>query len=272
MIKTLQSTSLVIALLFSVAVQAQDILFEELFDDSTLGQFTPYSVIGDGENWQARDFADKFFAQMNGFNGGIQENEDWLISPALDMDLYDDEVLTFENASNFDGPDLAILVSTDYDGTSDPNDATWTDLSAEVSWSTGGYEYVLSGDLDLSSFEGTGYFAFKYTSSPSIGGKLWQVDSVVVRATMLSTNTNELENPTAITTPIVRNGQLEFTVVNTALDLAFEVCTIEGRQIQKVNRTNTAGDVSIPVADLPKGMYILVARGENFVKGYQFIR
>lgn len=271
MIKTLQSTLFVIALFAATFVQAQDVLLEENFDDSTLGVFTAVSVIGDGEMWQARDFDDRFFAQMNGFNGGIQDNEDWLISPALDMDLYDDEVLTFENARNFDGPNVEVLVSTDYDGTSDPNTATWTDVSDQVTYSSGDYEYVASGNIDLSTFEGTGYIAFKYVSNADVQGALIQIDDIQVTATTLSTSVTELEKEAVITTPVVRAGNLEFTVLNNSLDLVFEVASMSGRQIPNLRRSNVSGTVSIPVAELPRGMYVLVSRSGSFVRAHKFI-
>jgi len=272
MARILQSTLFAIAFLFTASTTAQTILLEELFDDSTLGSFTAHSVIGDGQFWQARDFGGKFFAQMNGFDGGIQDNEDWLISPALDMEMYTDEVLTFENAANFDGPDLEVLVSTDYDGTSDPNTATWTDVSAGVTWSPGGFEYVDSGVLDLSSFSGTGYVAFKYISNSMVDGKLWQVDSIVVSANTL-TGLEDLEDQSAITNPVVRNGHLEFEVLDRTSEWTFNICSMEGRTMpEHQNMRFTTSDVSIPVMDLPRGVYVLMTRRDAVLKSYKFVR
>ena len=219
--KFLQSLFLLVSVFFVNTLHAQEILLDEQFNEGTLGTFTGFSVIGDGQQWQAREFDGKQFAQMNGFDGGIQDNEDWLISPALDMDLYNDEVLTFETASNFDGPDLELMVSTDYDGSSDPNTATWTDLSENATWSPGGYEYVLSGDIDLSSFSGTGYIAFKYISNTSDEGKLWQVDSVIVKASILSDISEAEKEEKLISTPQVQADQLTFDVLVDQANMQF---------------------------------------------------
>lgn len=257
---------------FSGNILAQEVLLQELFDDGTLGVFTAYSVTGPMQEWEARMFEGKQFAQMNGFDGGIQENEDWLISPALDMDQYSDEVLTFENASNFSGPDLELLVSTDYDGTGDPNTATWTDLSDQVTWSSSGYEYVDSGELDLSSFTGTGYIAFKYISNTAVDGKLWQVDGITVTAGTLS-NVNDLQKERRlISTPRVIDGQLSFTVLAEQGEMSFALYTADGRFVQQFKHAGWAGTVSVAVTHLPAGVYVLQAMGESGARAYRFTR
>lgn len=253
-------------------LNAQEILLEENFDDSTLGVFSAYSVIGDGQVWEPRDFDGKFFAQMNGFDGGIQDNEDWLISPALDMDLYADEVLTFENANNFDGPDLELLASTDYDGSSDPNTASWTDLSQNVTWSPGGYEYVDSGEIDLSSFSGTGYIAFKYVSNAAVSGKLWQVDSIVVKASVLNNVNEAAQEEQLITTPAVNGNQLTFEVLTHQKEMRFAIYNMEGQLVQQYNNTAALGTIQLPVVDLAAGMYILQVKSEQNLQAYKFMK
>ena len=118
-------------------------------------------------------------AQMNGYSGGAQDNEDWLVSPPMNLDDYTNEVLTFYNAVNYSGPDLEALISTDYDGGGDPGTATWTSLSFTMS--PGSWAWTLSGNIDLSSYNGTAvYIAFKYTSSTSAGAANWEIDEVLV--------------------------------------------------------------------------------------------
>ena len=260
------------ALLLAVSIQAQEIILDEQFNDGTLGIFSQYSAIGDNQTWEAREFGGKQFAQMNGFDDGIQDNEDWLISPALNLDQYADEVLTFESACNFNGPNLDLMVSTDYDGTSDPNAANWTDLSQGANWSTGDYEYVYSGEIDLSSYEGTAYIAFKYVSNTSVEGKLWQVDSILVQATVLSDINEPLAEKAIITNPVVQNDQLAFTVLDATSDLSFSINSIEGRTLKQFKSEYGTLDMQISVADLPKGIYVLAVKNEYMVKAYQFIR
>ena len=271
MIKALQIVFFVLCI--GGMLNAQEILLEEKFDDATLGVFTAYSALGDEQMWEPREFGGKFFAQMNGFfDGGHLTNEDWLISPALNMDVYDDEVLAFENANNFNGPDLELLVSTDYDGTSDPNTATWTDLSQSVTWSPGGYEYVDSGEIDLSSFSGTGYIAFKYISSVSVEGKLWQVDSIVVSASVLSNVNEAVQEEQLISTPSVNGDQLTFEVLGSQKEMVFAIYNMEGRLIQEYNNIAALGMVQLPVLDLASGMYILQVKSEQNLQAHKFMK
>jgi hypothetical protein len=257
--------------LLTFSLSAQEILLEEQFNDGTLGVFQAYSVIGDGQEWMWDDFQDDQFAEMNGFDGGVQDNEDWLISPALDMDQYDDEVLTFETASNFTGPDLELLVSTDYDGSSDPNTATWTDLSDEATLSSGDYEVTPSGDIDLSGFSGTGYIAFKYVSTSVLQGKLWQVDSIIVKANVLSSVREQLSDQEIISTPVVLDNTLQFNLLQEGKEVSFRLCSIEGRTYNQFRAAFGESTVRTSVAHLPKGMYVLIASRDGYLKGYKFV-
>ena len=239
------------------ALNAQGILLEETFNDGSLGVFTAYSVAGNEQEWTAREFGGRQFVQMNGFDDGIQSNEDWLISPSLDMDAQEGETLTFENACNFDGPNLEVLVSNDYDGTSDPNTANWTDLSDQVNFSLGSYEYVNSGALDLSAVSGTAHIAFKYISHITVEGKLWQLDSIVVSADIAN---NVAETETAlISAPVVRDGQLQFDVNGAAQTTTFVLHNASGQLVRIFIAANN-NSASIPVHQLPAGIYVLTAR------------
>ena len=117
-------------------------------------------------------------AQISGYSGGAQDNEDWLISPPMNLDAFNNEVLTFFTAMNYTGPDLEPLISTDYDGGGDPSTATWDDLTWTMS--PGSWEWTSSGNIDLSGINGTAvYLAFKFTSTTA-GSATWEVDNVLV--------------------------------------------------------------------------------------------
>ncbi len=236
------------------ALNAQDVLLNETFDDGTLGVFTEFSAEGDDQFWAARSFGDRQFAQMNGFDDGVQDNEDWLISPALNMDQYADEVLTFENAANFNGPDLEVLVSTNYDGESDPNTADWTDLSDQVAFSGGGYEYVSSGEINLSGFEGTAYLAFKYVSSNVLQAKLWQLDNIMVTASVLSSTVEHTPGLLRIINP--ENGGLQFTS-ELPIEGTYSVLNLAGQALYWGRLPKGGAAVRVAMDEAPKGLYIL---------------
>lgn len=151
---------------------------------SGLGGWTNYSVTGN-EIWTySATFGNPGgMVKMSGFaNSANHDNEDWLISPAQDLSGFvSGAKLSFDNAYKFTGNPIVALISNNYSGTGNPNTATWTPLTANLS--LGNYVYVNSGNIDISSFTGAGnehvYIAFKYTSTNS-AASTWEIDNVKV--------------------------------------------------------------------------------------------
>ena len=116
---------------------------------------------------------------MSGYaNSASHLNEDWLISPQLNLSGYSDEVLQFQTAMNYTGEVLDVLISTNYSGSGDPNQAYWEELQATLS--AGGWAWTFSGNIPISAFaSGNCHIAFKYTSSDS-ESSTWEVDEIRV--------------------------------------------------------------------------------------------
>ena len=158
-------------------------LFEESFS-TNFPNWTKYSVTG-AQVWTL----DTSFgnpgscARISGFaNNTNNVNEDWLISPSIDLTNAPLAKLTFDNASRFSGNLIEVYVSTNYDGSSAPNTATWTLISgATLDTNTGSYIWTNSGALNISSFIGNSNVrvAFKYTSTSS-ASRTWEIDNVKV--------------------------------------------------------------------------------------------
>ena len=159
-------------------------LFEETFSTNFPG-WEKRSVVG-SQVWSL----DTQFgnpgncAKMSGFaSGASNANEDWLISPAINMSSVASAKLSFDTATKFNGNPLTILISNNYDGLGNPASATWTTLSGTLSPSTGNYVWTGSGPIDISLFTGSGnnavYIAFKYTSTTSASAT-WEVDNVKI--------------------------------------------------------------------------------------------
>jgi hypothetical protein len=157
------------------------------FSDDQLAPMTAYSVAS-GNDWATGSDGDPPnapYAIMSGF-GADEPSNDWLISPALNFNSAQNETLRFINAKGFDDSGrrgLQVKVSTDYDGSGNPENFTWTDVSDQVTFSEGDFNFVNSGAVDLSGFEGSEvYVAFQYRSSGTSGGQAadWQVDNIVV--------------------------------------------------------------------------------------------
>lgn len=118
------------------------------------------------------------YAQVKNWNGSANiPGESWLISPAINLVGANSPVLSFLTGCNYSGAQLAVLVSTDYNGGA-PSTATWTALNPALS--PGTWTWTPSGALDLSAYlTGNTRIAFKYTGTNS-DGKTWELDDIKI--------------------------------------------------------------------------------------------
>jgi len=115
--------------------------------------------------------------QMNGYGSGT--NQDWLISPEVNLSSYTNPMLSFWCRTKYTGPFIQVLVSTNYSGSGNPNSATWTNLSAILPTSNSDV-WFLSDNISLQSFKSQPlYIAFKYNSISSAAAT-WKIDEVNV--------------------------------------------------------------------------------------------
>ena len=176
------------------------IIFNQDWEDDWNG-WTEVSVLGDTTTWTIAEHNGNHYANINAHNQG--ENEDWLISPAFDLTTYPDAVLTFVTARNYNGPEIEVFFSNDYDG-EDPTTATWVPLTCQLS--TGSWNWTESGEISLESFEGSNcYIAFKYTSTEDTAAA-WEVDDIM----LVSGAEPPVPTPTLTATPNIING-LDYT-------------------------------------------------------------
>ena len=150
--------------------------------DGVLDPFKAVSVTGE-EAWNDTTGGGLTYARMSGYNGTAQENEDWLISPAINLDNSTLNSFEFVSAANFNGPAIQLMISSDFTGTYDSTnvvDATWSDITADAAISSGSWEWTNSGVLDLSAYSGKVYLAFRYSSNPTDGAATWEITDALV--------------------------------------------------------------------------------------------
>ena len=157
-------------------------LFEESF--ANFAAWTKYSVTG-AQVWTV----DPTFgnpgacAKMTGFASSVNNaNEDWLISPAINLSAVTSATLTFDNVCKFAGNDIEVFISSNYSGSGAPSAATWTPLTANLDTNvSGSYIWKPSGAINISALTGNSNVrvAFKYTST-STASKTWEIDNVKV--------------------------------------------------------------------------------------------
>lgn len=155
--------------------KAKTTLFVENFTDNTDGQvlnstgWTNYAQAGT-KKFTEEVYQDNGYAEFTSFGSGQASNIAWLISPAFDMSKQDGEKLVFQAAHAFltsADNTLELMVSIDYDGNiANFNQSSWLSLPVTTPKpSNDFYEWVNSGEVDLSKFNGTLYFAFKVKGS-----------------------------------------------------------------------------------------------------------
>jgi len=174
------------------------VLFQEDFE----GQVTPGPLVLNNwfvgaeagtKTWEARLFSSNKYAQMSAFSTNDASAKAWMVTKAINLGTFASKTLTFEtNAGFHNGAVLKLLISTDYSGTGNPwaSGVNWTDISSSSSFSPGlpsGYppSFTPSGNVDLSSYSGTVYIAFKYEGADPSGSSsdkttTWQVDKIKV--------------------------------------------------------------------------------------------
>ena len=92
--------------------------------------------------------------------------------------------MNFREAINFitQISDMKVLISTNYDGSSNPNTSgEWIELEGFNRAAGNNWTFVNSGDVSLAAYEGQIIrIAFKYLSSASAGGT-WEISRVEVK-------------------------------------------------------------------------------------------
>lgn len=187
-------------------------LFYEDFESQTTPTTFPYTILGipgwnnaaqaGSELWTARIFSANKYAYMSGFGTGASAITTWLVTPGIALSGTT-KTLTFKTIQGFiltstpGGTNveagLKVLVSTNYTGTGNPWAASvvWTDLTSQATLSPGSNTssfpsgFTNSGNINLNSYTGTIYVAFRYEGADPAGTasdktSAWEVDEIKV--------------------------------------------------------------------------------------------
>ncbi len=231
------------------------ILNDEGFENG-LGTWTPYSVTGD-QVWVQDEFGGQAYAKMSGYDGGAFDNEDWLISPEMDWTDYDELYFKFVSATNYDGPALQLFLSQDYDGSGNPNDFTWLEITADYTWSDGGWNWVASGDGDLVSYEyPSAYIAFMFTSTTE-GSATWELDDLMVYGTKL----DGIGDNIVKTASVFPNPATDFVTIDLEEKAVVQLVNISGQTL--IQESLIEGQNQLSTAQLSNGIYLLQIKYED---------
>ena len=133
--------------------------------------------------WKTQIFSSNPYAEFSAFQSGNAVNSGWLISPSINMDVVEGEILQFQASQSFvssGANSLEVLIATNYNGTNLAT-ANWESISATLpTASSPFFEFIKSGEIDLSSYKGNINIAFKVKGSgtnTALDGS-YQVDAI----------------------------------------------------------------------------------------------
>ena len=160
-----------------------EILSESLLVERNFNKFTTISIIG-SQNWH---YDSKYGAKMSGYDDNMQRtypNEDWLISPPMDLSKYSSATLEFSHAF---GPAASVpttatqksqytcWVSNDFNG--DVATATWTELP--ITYGTSAWSFITTRvNIPAENLTENCHIAWKYECINS--SATWEIKSVEI--------------------------------------------------------------------------------------------
>jgi len=232
------------------------------FEDNTFGDWEAISVSGD-QVWEISAYGNPGnCGAMSGYDGQAYVNEDWLISPTLNLDNYSEEVFTFDNATNYSGPPLELYISSDYDG--DPTTATWEMI--DFTASGGSWNYV-SSEIDLSNYTGSVTLGFKFTSTDSESAT-WELDNLLVTGVLSNSVSEQLFAELSI---YPNPGYGFFHVQNTNNQLLnISVFNVLGQFIKSVESSNS--EIQLDLSDEDNGIYLIQMMSDSYNKTISVVK
>ena len=196
---------------YACALPPGTLLFEDFESHAvtTAFPYVPVAIPGwtnlaqaASELWTARTFSSNKYAYMSGFGTGQSTVTNWLVTKGVAL-TGTTKTLTFKTIQGFIltttpggtpvQADLKVLISTNYTGTGNPWAAgvVWTDLTSQAILSPGSTTssfpsgFTNSGNINLSSYTGTIYVAFRYDGADPAGTasdktSAWEVDDIKI--------------------------------------------------------------------------------------------
>ena len=133
--------------------------------------------------WKTQIYSGNPYAEFSSFQSGDVVNIGWLVSPVINMDTYEGEILQFQASQSFvssSANSLEVLIATNYTGNNLAT-ANWEPVNANLPTTSSPYfEFIKSGEIDLSAYKGNINIAFKVKGSGTnnaLNGS-YQVDAI----------------------------------------------------------------------------------------------
>ncbi len=153
-----------------------EIIYWDAFDIG-FRNWSTANITGD-QVWTISTTSGNNYAKMTGYASGNFANEDWLISPELNLSGYKSAYVNLDSDYNFAGDKLETYITTNYTG--DVKTTTWTAINIPLD-QTSGWGFFNSGNVSLNDYLGQKVrIAFKYKSTTT-SASTWEIDNFKVK-------------------------------------------------------------------------------------------
>lgn len=218
-----------------------------------------FSVTGN-ETWRCNTSGNSgSCAYMNGNTSGTNyANEDWLITPSINLSTYTAPQLSFYSRNNFNGNQIVVLLSSNYSGSGDPNNANWVSLNAILPLAYSNV-WTLSDQINLTAYKNSPFrIAFKYTST-SAAAASWKIDDVNIMDGSMTSLSRKFINIGQCAANTLTSAQ-SFTFTMSAITGNFTVDVAAPFQLSKDN-ISFANSLTYTSAatNLPQTVYVRLA-------------
>jgi hypothetical protein len=239
-----------------------------------LGSFMDFSVSGT-QTWRCSNFGrnDTDAVYMNGFAGGsTQDNEDWLISPPLDMSAMTNPNLHFWSKIRFSGNNTKeVYVSSNFMG--DPNTATWINLNPALGTLDTTWKFY--NNLNLTSYKATPFnIGFKYVSVSTGTADEWSIDDVYITDGPVGVQTFEQAGLKVI---VLGNAsdKLNLQIVDQdAKNYQLSIMDLNGRVLlrETIHTLTGKNNYTFTMPAIADGLYIINLKNEHVNGNLKFVK
>ena len=254
------------------------ILIAENFNDCSDLNFFTYSEASN-KDWVCQTQYGENNSSSMGINGYQEDvpSKDWLITiNPIEFDKSSGEKLSFYTDAAFGSTPLELVYSSDYDGSGNPDNFTWTpvpNITIPIHSNGSGTEEVFTfNDVDISSITGTAYMAFKYYSNGS--PTRWTVDSFEVTAedSALAVGDFNADEIAISAYPNPSNGTFKVALPIMQNEITIAIYTIQSQLISKKLYAVNNGIVEVNIDNNPTGLYIVQVLLENNTAAFKIVK
>lgn len=150
---------------------------DETFEGGSIPANWSQVQVAGNKAWYVTSFSGNSYAAMTGYKGTAPFDQ-WLLTPAIDMSKVPDKTLSFDTEVNGYGSttsvfEVYVLESNDVNGSKTKLNPTLAEAPA-----SGYSQWVSSGNIDLSAYNGIIYIGFRYYATTDDNYATWCLDNV----------------------------------------------------------------------------------------------